>query len=621
MKHKIKKSCAAALSAVVAMSLIGCGTPSEPVHEIPAGYDESLRIVDARNLSANDYTVMNVVGEDDFGRKFVSVDKKTDESRYVGMFFFLTLGQHTNHKGIYDISKITQNGKNDENFQVNDRTSPVGAAHIWGEPVWGYYNSTDEWVIRKQVELLTLAGIDFLVLDCSNAVLYTQCTDILFKVLKEYQDDGWRVPEVMYYIANDDGNGQYLRTLTAVYDYFYASDTYRSLWFCPYENKPLITMNQLYYYKGESGNYGLDINDPKQAAMLDLFTFRCRQWPTEPDEEDGIPWMEFEYPQPDHSGWTNVSIAQHTGAVRFSDTISTQGRGYDYDKGINDHDRYAEDINYIAQWQTVLDSKDTNKFTFITGWNEWVAEKMVDSSGEYFTVDTYNAEYSRDIEPSYNLGDNAYLLTCQKIRENNFDAAKHYVYPRLTPDITKDDGEAWAKAAARFKDFTGECEDRNCRGMAGSKVYKDTSGRNDFDTVSVVHDDEYLYFRITTVKDVSQYSDGDTAWMNIWLRNTHEKTLYGGYNYVINRSVSGNKTAVYKAKSGSELVKCGDGDVHVYGNTMIVRVKLSLVGLSSANYAFDFKCTDNISNITDSLSLYNTGDSAPIGRLDYRYGF
>ena len=85
------------------------------------------------------------------------------------MFYFLTLGQEQNHYGIYDISKILdQYGR--AGFESDQTYSPVGAAHFWGEPVYGYYNSADPWVIRKQIELLTFMNIDFLGLDVSSGI-------------------------------------------------------------------------------------------------------------------------------------------------------------------------------------------------------------------------------------------------------------------------------------------------------------------------------------------------------------------------------------------------------------------------------------------------------------------
>ena len=200
------------------------------------------RVPDDRNLSAAEYSVLNIVGTDDFGRVILPVDGKINEDRYVGMFYFLTLGQHANHTGIYDINKITYEGTfNDAFTKYNTPVTPVGSAHFWGEPVWGYYHSNDPWVMRKQIEMLTMAGVDFLVLDTTNNVLYESVTATLFEILKEYQDAGWDVPRVVYYLGKHDNVSADASVFKRVYDIFYANDTYKSLWFTPNDpEKPMI---------------------------------------------------------------------------------------------------------------------------------------------------------------------------------------------------------------------------------------------------------------------------------------------------------------------------------------------------------------------------------------------
>lgn len=605
------------MSSILAITLTGltaasCGGNTGSDYK---GYDESLRVEDARTLSDAEYSFLNVVGTDDYGRQIVTVDGKVDKEVYVGMFFFLTLGQHSNHSGIYDISKITVDGTDLDAFQVNNSSSPVGAAHFWGEPVWGYYNSEDEWVIRKQIELLTMAGIDFIVLDTSNAVLYQNVTDVLFRVMKEYQDAGWNVPKVMYYLAANNGkNETYPNTLRTVYNYFYADDTYKSLWFCP-NGKPMITRHDLatddFLKTFDNGKY------------LDFFDFKWRQWPTEYFKEDGASWIEFEYPQPLHNDWINVSVAQHY-SVRFSDVYGTHGRGWDETTAQNDHANFGKGLNYQTQWDTVFDYQSQGekvKYAFITGWNEWVAEKMCDSDGTYFTVDQFNEEYSRDIEPCMNttVADNFYLQTIRNVKDFNYSKAKHYIYPKTTID-TSCDSSMWNDIRS-YVDFTGECEDRNFYSVIKSKKYTNTTGRNDIESIKVARDNDYMYFRVTTVDDITAYESGDTGWMNILLKTDNGTSTWNGYNYVINRSVSGNVTKVMKAsKDGKTLQECGNGNVYVYGKTMIVKVALKDLGLSSTNYHIEFKVADNVDGY-DYASLYNSGDCAPIGRLNYSYGY
>ena len=102
------------------------------------------RVPDDRHLTAAEYSVLNITGTDDFGRVISPVDGKVNTDRYVGMFYFLTLGQHANHTGIYDINLITYESTYHEAFTNYDTfITPVGSAHFWGEPVWGYYHSED----------------------------------------------------------------------------------------------------------------------------------------------------------------------------------------------------------------------------------------------------------------------------------------------------------------------------------------------------------------------------------------------------------------------------------------------------------------------------------------------
>lgn len=588
------------------------------------------RVPDERGLSAAEYSVLNIVGTDDFGRVISPVDGKVNSDRYVGMFYFLTLGQHANHTGIYDVNLITYEGTYNKAFsRFNTPITPVGSAHFWGEPVWGYYDSRDPWVMRKQIEMLTMAGVDFIVLDTSNNVLYENVTAVLFDLLLEYQAAGWDVPQVVYYLGKHD-LGADISVFKQVYNIFYAKDTYKSLWFTPNDPaKPMIVApdNVIAAFRSSS--------NAQEKGFAEFFDFRVTQWPiaapvNEPVYEYGAPWISFEYPQTSQEGWINLSIAQHV-SVNMTDTKNSRGRGWHPTqqvkgkwKGENDHENWRQNLNFQAQWNTVLDMTPEQRaqdarFVFLTGWNEWVAEKIRQNDREYFMVDTFNAEYSRDIEPSRSSGmkDYAYFQTIMNIHNDNFAPAVHYEYPATTPDITTDDA-AWASAPT-YRDFTGECADRNFKAMAGDTVYTDTTGRNDIDTISILRDAEYLYFRIACVEDITAHKESDTGWMNLWIKTANAKDdLFCGYEYVINREVNGSKSAILNAKGQS----VGEADVNVFGKVMIVRVPLSAIGLDAHNYQIEFKVTDNVQDMeNDPLNLYSTGDAAPIGSLNFSYGY
>lgn len=607
----------------------GQSTQPEQTTE-PEAQPTVQRVPDERNLSAAEYSVLNIVGTDDFGRVIAPVDGKVNADRYVGMFFFLTLGQHTNHSGIYDVNKITYEGTYNRAFtRFNTPITPVGAAHFWGEPVWGYYNSQDPWVMRKQIEMLTMAGIDFIVLDTSNNVLYESVTAVLFELLLEYQSAGWDVPQVVYYLGKHEVNAD-ASVLKQVYKIFYEKDTYKSLWFTPNDpEKPMIVAPDNVIAKFRSSS------NAQESMLADFFDYRVTQWPiaapvNDPVYEFGAPWISFEYPQTSQQGWINLSIAQHV-SVNMTDTRNSRGRGWHPTekvkgkwKGENDHENWRQNLNFQAQWNTVLEMTpeqraEDARFVFLTGWNEWVAEKIRLNEREFFMVDTFNAEYSRDIEPSRSSGmkDYAYFQTIMNIHNDNYAPAVHYEYPAVTPDITTDDA-AWASAPT-YRDFTGECADRNFKAMASDLVYKDTTGRNDIDTVSILRDGEYMYFRIACVEDITAYAEGDDGWMNLWLKTADtERELYCGYEYVINRSVSGGKSDILTANGES----VGQADVNVIGKVMIVRIPLAALGLDQHNFALEFKVTDNVQDMeNDPLNLYSTGDAAPIGSLNFSYGY
>ena len=584
--------------------------PSEPSVE---------RTPDDRNLTAAQYSVLNITGTDDFGRVINPVDGKVNADRYVGMFYFLTLGQHTNHTGIYDINKITFDSTYHKAFTEFDTfITPVGSAHFWGEPVWGYYHSEDTWVMRKQVEMLTVAGVDFLVLDTSNNFLYENVTEKLFAILLEYQDKGWDVPKVVYYLGDHDLNAD-ISVIKRVNEVFYAKDAYKTLWFTPNDpQKPMIVApSDVIATLAKSKN-------AQEKALSEFFDFRVTQWPTEEVlHENGAPWIDFVYPQNSQDGWISLSTSQHV-TVNMTDIRGSRGRGWYPTKqrpnggewtGKNDHDKWRMDLNFQAQWDTVLkmtpeQRAEDARFVFLTGWNEWVAEKLRAGDKDYFTCDTYCPEYSRDIEPSRSNGmkDYCYFMTIMNIHNDNYAPAVHYEYPVATPDITKDDTSVWETSKAVYRDFTDECGDRNFKNMPGDAIYTDTTGRNDIDTITVLRDSEYLYFRITCVDAITARTEGDHGWMNLWIKTAGaESDLLGGYEYVINYEVNGNKSRILRCKSLEDMQSVGEADVNVYGSAMIVRIPLKALGLTATHYQVEFKVTDNVQNLKTKNKNFKRG--------------
>ena len=87
------------------------------------------------------------------------------------MIYFLWHGEHGD-SGIFDLQKIIDEVGIEAGNVSCGKYGPAGAMHWFSEPLYGYYYANDAWVMRKHAELLTMANIDFLFFDVTNAFPY-----------------------------------------------------------------------------------------------------------------------------------------------------------------------------------------------------------------------------------------------------------------------------------------------------------------------------------------------------------------------------------------------------------------------------------------------------------------
>ena len=265
----------------------------------------------------------------------------------------------------------------------------------------------------------------------------------------------------------------------------------------------------------------------------------------------------------------------------------------------------------------------------VTGWNEWLAWKYDNGKNAQF-VDNFSNEFSRDMEmdKSY-YKDNFYLQLVRNVRKYKYGEAKdNYVWDKKTVKSVAD----FNGVKAVYKDIKGDAVKRDFYGFdirSGSKEkgllgawYTDESNRNDIVETKVVHDDENVYLLITTLNDITQYNGGEN-WMNVLFKtaNSTAANSWEEYDYIINRKPGSGVTSVEKSIGGWNWTDSGEATMAVEGNTMFITVPLSALGLSANNVSFEFKVADNVTNYTDIMDYYVTGDSAPIGRLRYSYGY
>ncbi len=583
---------------------------------------------------------LRTAAEDDYGRSFGASDGYNDN--VVGIFYFLWLNQAANTN---TVDKYIAEGKAEETL-TSQNGFGMPTFTWWGEPMYGYYQIEDKWVVRKHVELFINAGLDFICFDTTNNSHYSSAAKTVLDVLLEYKNLGYDVPKAMF-MTNSDSPGR----IKGIYNDFYRRDTYDSIWFTGNGSKPWII--------GSVSADDLDIMDPD---IVDRFYFKQSQWPNASIYEEGFPWISWKWPQESYYDEENnydimsVSVSQHVGdgrGIDFSlsglcspsvrDTLSAEtrkaiensrpnstlaetldhyynanwGRGYSHETDENDGGRAAENINFEEQWQTVYDNSNIN-LVFVTGWNEWIAQRQPDDpalEGTYgHFIDTYNMEFSRDIE-MMNGGylDNCYLQLVRNVRAYKSAVSPAGGHPVTESDFTK--LENWADMPA-YADLVKETEPRSAIG-AGGNFYKNNTGRNDIREVRVASAPDSVYFLVTTEGDITERQEGDTRFMNLWLGVEGQGGGFNGLQYVINRSADGTEASVDKIGNNS-FTKIGSAQVTVRGNHMLVRVAKSLIGINGG-FRLQFKVTDNLQKDFDITDLYTNGDCAPVGRINYSY--
>ena len=208
--------------ALIAISLISSCSQGQKI----------TRVDDTRELSDFEFTINNLTTTDSLGRTLSLGDKRRDD-KLVGMFYHVWHGYHNSLcddlESTYNISYLLENDPDTLwNPSIHQKDF-----HYWGEPLYGYYNSSDPWVIARHMELLMNAGVDYLVYDLTNSVIYVSAINTIFSVLEEFQNQGFKVPKVAFYTNSNSG-----QTISKCYDYWYKEDKYKSLWFSLKGEKP-----------------------------------------------------------------------------------------------------------------------------------------------------------------------------------------------------------------------------------------------------------------------------------------------------------------------------------------------------------------------------------------------
>lgn len=566
------------------------------------------------------------VGKDALDRTIpASQPRQASHKRDVGIFYFQWIGEHGTD-GPYDNSEIV--AKHPEAIESEEAWMECGGGkrhdhHFWGKPLFGYYRSSDEWVIRKHLQMFVDAGIDFLVFDTTNACTYQQRFEQLLSVWYEYYQQGINVPKLSFYTNSVSG-----RTMDNIYDNIYASDRLHQqypqlddLWYI-HDGKPMI----------------IGVSQEASQRVLEYFTFKESTWPNAGRTDNGFPWMEFNrllspdsvYGRNGRKEVMNVSVAQHSDTCRFSSVAWYKGndRTRSWHNGANDksEDAILWGYNFAEQWDYAIEQDP--EMIFVTGWNEWVAQRqtgITEPNEPVRFVDCADYNGSRDVEPAAKVfGDNYYMQLCSYIRQYKGAPSRVYVGDICSIDINGS-FDQWSddKITACYTDYQDDTKARNWPGF-GSDVYVNDTGRNDFISMKVARDCENIYFYAKTVSDITPYTDKN--WMTLFINTGKNAKGWNGYDYAVNvQAPTNDNTAVLsQAENGWDWKKVDDVAMKIQGSEMMLSIKLDSLGIKQGDLIdIQFKWADNYQPDEEGNYSVNTfyidGDAAPYGRLNYLF--
>lgn len=535
----------------------------------------------------------------------------------VGIFYFLWLKEADRkapwNDGPYDLSKLfdllpEEDLKNVEQSD-NELWGTPGTYFFWAEPLYGYYSSSDPWVIRRHMQLLTTAGVDFLVFDTTNNVTYPEVVQAICQTLLQMRKEGAQTPQITFMLNTNAG-----QTAEKLWNEVYSQEEYQDLLF-KLEDKPLL------------------IGDPdviKNENVLNNLTLRKAHWPfTMINTQKAWHW-EAAYPQPycwfenpDKPEQINVSVAQNLSRAPHAHVTpmsSGLARGRSFHNGVQE-ELSETDLgnNFAEQWERAYELNPD--YVMITGWNEWIAGRWPQGGKKVF-VDQFDREYSRDIEPMKGGHlDNYYLQMAQGIRRYKGAPSLPVSKGLKTIDVGGDFSQ-WDDVDLVFTDSEGETIPRNFAGT-GNTFYTNNTGRNDFVLAKAARDSENFYFYIETKEPIAPSTPKD-LYLLINADNDLSSGFIGG-DYLIGAWYSKTEAGV-KAFSGLKpddwsWKSAGKVKYQRKDNRLMFAVPFKTLDLSPQSASFNdvsFKWLDNLGKDVEISSLYTNGDVAPESRFFFQ---
>ena len=529
--------------------------------------------------------------------------------KYVGLFYFLWHGQHAADK-IRNITELLKTNYTDLfDPSPDNKEIPYSSWCHFQEPLFGYYNSLDPWVMRRHIELFIHMGIDFLVMDFTNGVYYDKPLKMLMDLLLEYRAAGFRVPGISFYV-----NIAPQEITSRLYKEVYTDPAYGSLVFCGNCKKPMI----------------ISVPHLISRELNEFFDVRVSQWYRAQYPETIFPYWDITRDWHKYTDMVSVSLAQSGTSFSFSyeswdgQKHDNWGRGYTTAAKANgDVDAIQRGDNFQEGWNAAM-ALDPD-IIFVTGWNEWVMQKMNlhEFFPDYFVddfpcyTDNFNVEFSRDAEmtkvPAYKLnkdgsyaeegyGDNYVMQLMENVRRFKGISCENQV------------------SAGIYKAVATKKPGRDCEGFYAVTRYYEPAPRTFIKEVAVTTDHNNLYFDVIAADDIQIPRHPCTNWMNLFIRiNDLRGPAWNGFHYVINRHPGAGFVTSVERINGNEASAAGNAFISVNGNRMKFTIPRSSVNNHGSPLDISFKIADDVTDETNILDYYVSGEVFPLGRLGYTY--
>ncbi len=553
------------------------------------------------------------------------------DDRFVGLFYWTWhVGQSAWTQRVVNVNEVVTNDPEASHDLDNPAWGALGQPHHWDEPLYGYYDTDDRWVLRRHAELLAAAGVDVIVFDNTNGTAtWKDSYDVLFEVFDEARRDGVKTPQIAFLLPFGTGENTTAQ-LHMLYEDIYKPGKYPDLWFY-WKGKPLI----MAYPDGL-----IDSEDPLDKEIWSFFTFRpgIAPYNVSSDDlrsnEDSLwkqathrnrywSWLSV-YPQvvnPNPDGTPEemaVSVAQNWSAERGLTAMNGEnvfGRTYTSNGYDTSENAVLKGANFAEQAQRALEIDP--EFVFVTGWNEWVAGRFDEWCGVINAFpDEYNDEFSRDMEPSKGaLKDHYYYQLVDFIRRYKGVRAAAPETGEHTISSLAD----WDAVERTYASYANNTFDRDDVGY-GQIRYTDESGRNDIVSAKAASDGENLYFLVGCAQQI-RLTEGGGA-LRLLLSVPGAENTWEHYSHTVNCSaVSDGTAAVERFDGGWNATPVGAAQVALEGAFLWVKIPRSALGITEGGFTVDFKWTDNTLADGDVMDFYTRGDTAPTGRFNYRYSF